>query len=66
MSDLFKDLKKKLQEKHPRGATFEEINKFCDKHDALRESKTRMDFIASIHRDGKQQSFFSNTIPLFL
>ena len=50
MQDMFMGLKKEFTEKHPNGATFEEINKFCDEHPILRHAQARMDFTAYISR----------------
>ena len=53
MNDMFAGLKKEFSEKHLSGATFNDINKFCDDHPILRHSKARMDFIAYISRTGE-------------
>ncbi len=44
MHSLFVAQKKELAEKHPDGATYEDIDKFCDAHPILRHPQARMDF----------------------
>jgi hypothetical protein len=53
MHEMFAGLKKEFAEKHPKGATFEEINKFCDEHPILRHPQARMDFTTYISRAGE-------------
>jgi len=45
---IFAGLKEELSKKHPNGATYEDINTFCDEHPVLRHPQARMDFNAYI------------------